>query len=84
MKPCGALSDCMGPEHTAEGGLFGCLETFWLSQLGMGRPMGLLAASGSRPEMLLNALQCTGQTHNKDPSDPKVQLCPVEKSCFRQ
>lgn len=28
--------------------------------------------------MLFNALQCTGQTHNKDPSHPKVQLCPIE------
>lgn len=82
MKPCGAPGDCPGPEHGAVCGIFGCLEAFWLSQLGMGRPIGLSAAGGQRPEMLLNVPQCTGQTHSKDSSDPIVQLCPVEKSCF--
>ena len=28
-----------------------------------------------RPEMLLNVLQCTGQSHNKKLSGPKCQLC---------
>lgn len=43
----------------------------------------LLALNGKRPEMLLNALQCTGRPHNKDHLASNVSSEKAEKCCFK-
>lgn len=60
-------------------GHWGCLETFWLSQLG-GRGV-LLTSSGWRPGMSLTILQGTGQPH-PGARVPRLRAC-EQPACAR-
>lgn len=69
-----------GGEFCPPGHFCQCLETFLLSQLG-GDDL-LLVSSGWRPAMVLNTLQCSGQSSTaKNDLAPNVKNTKVEKLC---
>lgn len=57
-------------------------ETSWLPQLGWAGECGT-GISWVETRVMLNILQCAGQTHNKDLSDPEFQLCRGCKILFQ-